>query len=311
MFSKRKLLGFTLIILLIFATIGCSATQTNKAEQGQNTNQIAQQSVEQSTEAFWGKTKMLKAHFIDVGQADAILVQLPNGKNILIDGGNVDDSEDVLKYLRLQKVKKLAAIIATHPHEDHIGGLDKVILNLPVDKIYMPKVAHTSRCFEHLLKTIKQKQLKITIPKAGQSLDFDKEIHFQVFAPNGGSYENLNNYSIVLKITYGKTAFLLCGDAEHVSEKEMLAKGYDLKADVLKVAHHGSRGSSSSKFLQAIEPRFAVVSVGKNNDYGHPHLSIIKRLQANRVKIYRTDQDGNIIISSDGTDLTIKTQRKQ
>lgn len=248
--------------------------------------------------------KILKVHFIDVGQADSILVQLPSGQNILIDGGNNDDAGRVVNYIRQQGITRLDNVIGTHPHEDHIGGLDVAIRSFDIGKVYLPKVSSNTKTFEDLLLAIKAKELKVTQAQAGVTLDVGPDTKAVFLAPNSSSYDGLNNYSAVLKLTYGDTSFLFTGDAEVESEKEMLAAGYALKADVLKVGHHGSQNATSTAFLRAVSPKYAVISVGKHNRYGHPHKETLAKFAAAGVEVYRTDELGTIVAVSDGHTIT-------
>jgi competence protein ComEC len=251
----------------------------------------------------------LSIHFVDVGQADCILVHTPGGHNMLVDAGNNADADAVTTYLSRQGVKKVDVLVGTHPHEDHIGGLDVVIKQFQTGKIYMPKVSTNTKTFRDVLLAIKDKGLKISSPIPGNTIDLDPAVQVKALAPNSSKYEDLNNYSIVLKVIYGKTSFLLTGDAERESEKEMLAKGYDLKVDLLKVGHHGSSSSTSAAFLRAVAPKYAIISVGADNKYGHPSQTTIKRLQRAGVKIYRTDINGTIVATSDGNKISIKSQK--
>ncbi|WP_406678711.1 ComEC/Rec2 family competence protein [Moorella sp. ACPs] len=248
----------------------------------------------------------LRVHYLDVGQGDAILVQLPDGKNILIDSGTGEAGPGVVRELKQYSVKKLDYVIGTHPHEDHIGGLDLVINSFQVGKVYLPRVTHNTDAYMDLLLAIKNKGLKATEAKAGVALPLDMGIQALFVSPAKSNYEDLNDYSAVLHLTYGQTAFLFTGDAGTTAEEEMLASGRPLKADVLKVAHHGSRYATSTAFLKAVAPRYAVISVGKGNDYGHPHVQTLQRLQKAGVKIYRTDRDGTITAVSDGRKVTIQ-----
>lgn len=251
----------------------------------------------------------LQVHFIDVGQGDSIFIELPNGETALIDGGPRSSEEMVLNYLSKQGVEKIDYLVATHPHEDHIGGLIGVVENYDIGKIYMPDVVHTTKTFENLLLAIQNKGYKISKAEAGDRI-LDKEgLSIHILAPEiNVSVDNLNNYSIVLRLDYGKNSFLFTGDAESQSEETMINKGYGLKSDVLKVGHHGSSTSTTDEFLNKVEPKYAVISCGKDNRYGHPHEEIIAKLTNKNIKIYRTDMDGNIIATSDGEKITFSAK---
>lgn len=250
----------------------------------------------------------LKVYFLDVGQGASQLLVTPSGKTMLIDAGNNDKEQVMLDYMKTYHIEKLDVVIGTHPDADHIGGLDKVIDHLPVTAIYMPKVQSNTKTFESLLQSIKNKGLKVKTAKAGLSFDLDDQVHVDMLAPNG-TYENTNNMSAVVKVTYGHTSFLLTGDAESESEKDMLASGADLHADVLLVGHHGSNSSTTLKFLKQVQPKYAVIQVGKGNTYGHPKSAVLNRLQKQGVEVYRNDQQGTITITSDGKSLHIVTER--
>ncbi len=252
--------------------------------------------------------KLLKVHFIDVGQADCILAQFPNGNNLLIDAGNREDAPLIIDYLTKQKIKKIDVLVATHPHEDHIGGMAAVVENFEIGKLYMPKVANTTATFKRLLLAIKARNLKVNTAQAGVKLALESKIECQMLAPNSAKYEELNDYSPVIKIVYQKNSLLFTGDATRESEKEMLKLGVNLKADLLKIGHHGSNTSTTENFLSAVAPEYAVISVGKKNDYNHPGRYTMKRLQKAGIKIYRTDQQGTIIATSNGKTLKITTQ---
>ncbi|MGB9813701.1 MAG: ComEC/Rec2 family competence protein [Thermovenabulum sp.] len=238
--------------------------------------------------------------FLDVGQADCIFVRFPDGKTALIDAGNNDDEAKIVSFLKRYKIYKIDYLFGTHPHEDHIGSLDSIIYNFEIGKIFMPKVTTTTKTFKDVLEAVSKKNLKISAAKAGMEISPATDVRMEILAPNSQSYEDLNNYSIVLKITYKNTSFLLTGDAESLSEREMLSKKYNLKADVLKVAHHGSSSSTSLEFLKAVSPKYAVISYGKGNDYGHPHKETISKLIKMKIKILTTAEYGDIIFKSDG-----------
>jgi len=247
------------------------------------------------------ENKDLTVSYIDVGQADSILIKSPNKKSILIDAGNNEDGDNVVSYLKEKGIKKIDVLIGTHAHEDHIGGMDEVIENFDVGKFYMPKVQTNTKTYEDVLNAAKQKSLTIISAAANLNIDLDKEIIINMFAPNSSTYEDLNNYSSVIKLTYKNNSFLFTGDAEIDSEKEMLNKGYSLKSDVLKIGHHGSNSSTSEEFLKAVSPTYAVISVGKENPYGHPSQETINKLKG--IKVYRTDIDGSIEATSNGNTI--------
>lgn len=246
----------------------------------------------------------LKVSFIDVGQADSILVETPGGKSMLIDAGNNEDGDKVTSYIKGEGLNKVDVLVATHSHEDHIGGMDTVVNNFDIGKVYMSHGTTTTKTYQDVLTAIQNKGLKITSAKSGGSIDLDPELKIDILAPHENDvFQDLNNYSVVLKVTYKNNSFLLTGDAEDSSEVEMLMTGADLKADVLKVGHHGSNSSTTDKFLQSISPKYAVISVGKGNDYGHPAQQTLDKLVAANVQVFRTDVDGTIVASSDGNTI--------
>ncbi|MTI60164.1 MAG: MBL fold metallo-hydrolase [Firmicutes bacterium] len=252
-------------------------------------------------------------HFIDVGQADSIFIQLPNSQTMLIDGGNNGDGSLIINYIKGLKESnnKIDYLIGTHPHEDHIGGLDDIINEFDIGRVFLPKVSHTSKTFEDLMLAIRDNGLKISAARAGQTIFDDDNINLKavILSPGRDSYDELNNYSVVVRLVYGDTAYLFTGDAEGLIENELLRQQLDLKANILKVAHHGSSSSTSERFLKAVVPEYAVISVGKDNSYGHPSQLVIDRLQRDNIKVYRTDRQRTIIASSDGN--KIKFNKKE
>lgn len=318
--NKRLFVLPFLLLALIFFVFGCgdtlsntstdptiSTTETVDVEQTDN-NQNADEPASSDEPADEDKSTTLsgqmKVHIINVGQGDSILIQFHNGQTMLIDAGP-DDS--VLSYLNQQGIKKINYLVATHPHADHIGGMAAVIRTFDIEKVYMLRVSHTSKTYENVLLAIKSKGLRISSAKAGVTILDQNGLKANFIAPCSSSYDNLNNYSAVIKIQHGNTSFLLAGDAEAESEQEMLASGTNLKADVLKVGHHGSNSSTTPSFLKAISPKYAVISCGTGNQYGHPHKELLNKLSSAGIQTYRTDVNGTVIFTSDGKTLTVKT----
>lgn len=245
--------------------------------------------------------KNMKVHYIDVDQGDSILVQV-NSKNLLIDSGSSTSKDKLLKYLKSLNVNKFDYIVATHPHEDHIGNMSYVINKFKVSNFYAPKVESSTKAFETMVESLIRKNLKIKVLKANvDSIDLGENTKVEVFSPLSENYDDLNNYSPIIKISYGSTSFLFTGDAEEVSEKEVLNAGFNLKSDVLKIGHHGSSSSTSKNFFNEVNPSITVISVGNDNSYGHPTNKVLSLIE--ETCIYRTDKDGNIILTSDGNSI--------
>lgn len=286
--NKKHLFIFLLAILISTLSIGCNLFVNNSNKDNQiNPNEMV-------------------VHYIDVGQGDSILIQV-NNKNLLIDAGPQSDKNELFNYLSTLNLNQLDYVIATHPHEDHIGNMDDVINDYNVLAFYAPKVQSTTKTFEKMVESLKSKNLKINIIKKGtDSIDLGKNTKVTVLSPTKDSYENLNNYSPVIKIQYGKTSFLFTGDAEIDVEKEILATNEDINADILKVGHHGSSTSTTKAFLNKVNPSIGIISVGQDNSYNHPNDGTIKRLKENKVTIYRTDKDRTVILSSDGSKIMKK-----
>lgn len=265
-------------------------------------NDVVVKSVEEGRNIY-----PVTVHYINVGQGDSILIQ-QDGHNMLIDAGTNASENTVVNYLKSKGVTKLDYVIGTHPHEDHIGGLDKVIDNFAVDKVIMPKVTHTTQTFKDVITSIQNKGLKITVPTVGDKYSLGVA-DFTILAPNNSSYSNLNNYSIVIKLKFGNRAFIFTGDAESLSEGEILAKQLDITGDVLKLGHHGSKTSTTQAFLNKVNPKYAVVSCGKNNSYKHPHQETLNKLKAKNIKVYRTDETGTITATSNGSSLSFNAKQ--
>ena len=250
----------------------------------------------------------LKIHYIDVGQGDSTFIELPDGKTILIDAGEAEYGSTVVNYIKKLKYQKIDYIFATHPHNDHIGGLTKVINSFEIGTIYMPDVYNNTNGYLNLLNAIKAKNKTIKKAIALKNVILNDDLSLKIIGKKKEKYDDLNNYSIVLKLTYKEKSFIFMADAEYESEMEILNSQIDIKADVLKVGHHGSTSSTNYNFLKKVNPSIAVISVGLNNDYGHPKEKILEKLKNNNIKIYRTDINGNIIITTDGDKLKVKVE---
>ena len=250
--------------------------------------------------------RMLRTEFIDIGQGDCEFIQLPNGQNMLIDAGDVGKFDKINEVLKTYNTDKIDYLIATHPHADHIGSMNYVVDNYDIGKIYMPSATANTKTFEIVLNSIKNRGYMIDTAKAGMVIYEDDSCRVEFVAPNSDSYKDLNNYSVVVKITYKDTAYLFEGDAEQLSESEILSHGYNVKANLIKIGHHGSYTSSSKEYLSAVSPQYAIISCGKDNRYGHPHDVTLQTLAELNIPVYRTDEMGTIVATSNGDNVVVK-----
>ena len=248
----------------------------------------------------------MRVHYIDVGQGDSIFIELPNEETMLIDAAENDQADKISSYIKRYGYNEITYLIGTHPHSDHIGGMSSIVENFDIKNIYMPKAVSVSKTYENLLNTISNKNLKIKTAKTGVNIINTQELNISFIAPNKDEYDELNNYSAIVRIKYKDRVFLFMGDAEKESESELAG---DLKADVIKVGHHGSDTSSSLAFAKKVKPEYAIISVGIDNKYNHPVKTILNRWELLGAKIYRTDLNGDIIITTNGKTLDIKTTK--
>ena len=286
-----------LIILLAFLIINNQDKIKNLFNQNNNQNQ---------NDYINTNNDLLKVHYLDVGQGDSIFVELPNNETMLIDAAESYQSENIINYLKNLNYQKIDYVIGTHPHTDHIGGLKDIINTFEIGKIYMPKIVSTTKTYESLLMAIKDKNLKINTAKAGTSIIDTDTLKINILAPNNSTYTELNNYSVVTKITYGTTKFLFMGDAEKLSENEIKE---NVTADVIKIGHHGSNTSSSIDFIKKVNAKYGIISVGLNNKYNLPKEETITNWENSGTKIYLTSTNGTIRASSDGTNIKIESEK--
>lgn len=282
----KKLLCLILAAILALTAASCAPSSPKQVEQAASGTKLS-------------------VHFIDVGQGDSILLESA-GEYVLIDAGEKEYGDTVVKYLNNCGVKSLRYVIATHPHSDHIGGMTKVLDSISALNFITVETDQSTRTWLNVLDAVDRHDIHYIDAVAGSTYSFG-EAQFTILAPLGSGYSGYNNYSVVTKVTCGGVSFLLTGDAEKESEKEMVASGADLHADVLKCGHHGSSTSSTANFLKAVMPTYAIISCGKDNDYGHPHEETIKKLDLLGCIYYRTDELGTIIADTDGVTLSFRT----
>jgi len=247
-------------------------------------------------------------HYIDVGQADCALV-VCDGSYMLIDGGNAEDSDLVFSYLKANGVEHLDYLVATHAHEDHIGGLSGAAYAATVGTALSPVTEGDTKVFKNLVKSLAAQNVELTVPSPGDTFSLGSA-QVEILGPLK-DYAETNDTSIVLRIDYGETSFLFTGDMESPAEVDLVEAGVDLSATVLKVGHHGSSSSTCYRFLREVMPDYAVISVGEGNSYGHPDETVLSRLADADTQVYRTDLHGTVIAESDGTNITFRTEKNR
>lgn len=242
----------------------------------------------------------LEVYFVDVGQADSILIRNKN-ESMLIDAGNNEDGELLVNYFKSLNINSFKYLVGTHPHEDHIGGLDNIINNFSIDNIFLPDAITTTLTFTEVLDAIEKNNMSYTVPNIGDKFVLGDATIEVIYT--GIDKGDLNNTSIVLRIDYGDTSFLFTGDATSITEKLILSKNIDV--DVLKVGHHGSKYSSTDSFLTRTSPEYAIISVGNPNTYGHPNSETLNKFADRNIQVHRTDQEGTILMTTDGDKINI------
>ena len=270
----KKVSGMILALLMLVLLCGCAQEKAVQQTGGE-----------------------LTVYFLDVGQADAAVL-LCDGAVMMIDGGNSADSDFIYAWLKQHDIDHIDTMVCTHAHEDHVGGLSGALNYASVDAAYAPVQEAQTRVFESFVYYLDQQEVSITVPEAGDTFDLGSA-QVEILGPVE-EYSDTNDTSLVLRVTYGQTSFLFTGDMETTAEEDLLDAYWDLSANVLKVAHHGSDTSSGMEFLQAVDPDYAVISVGADNDYGHPSPEVLERLDGLGLPVYRTDELGTICCVSDG-----------
>lgn len=302
MFLKR--LFVLLLSCSIFLFTGCDYQDKNLSVPVETTSVSYTASIS-SKEKELPESSSFSIQFIDVGQADAALIECDN-KYMLIDGGNVADSDIIYSILKRNNITYLDIVVGTHAHEDHIGGLSGALQYAEAGTVLCPVKEYDSKAFKNFKKIAEEKSSEFIIPEI-DSKYYLGSAEITILGVN--SAEGTNNSSIVLMIKYGETSFLFTGDAEYEAEQEILSREPDLSCNVLKIGHHGSDTSTSYVWLNAIMPEYAIISVGEENSYGHPTEKVLSRLEDAEVQTYRTDVCGDIYVVSDGETIKISTEK--
>lgn len=304
----KKVLSLLLSLLLLFGA-GCSK-QEEKSER-KVTTEITEDAIkfkitsnpreDLDVEVAPGITStygLMRVHFLDVGQGDCSFIELGNGQTMLIDAGNPENGEDIVEYIEELQYSNIDYVVATHPHEDHIGGMNEVIENFDIGIFYMPWAVSTSYTYENMLDTLSEERVEVHKAELGRTILSSGPIEITVLSPEEDmEYSDLNDSSAVVRLQYGETVFLFTGDAGETIEDDLC--DFNIDTDVLKVGHHGSETSSSEAFIQKVSPEIAVISCGENNSYGHPDEITLDTLKKYDADIYRTDESGTIIVTAD------------
>jgi len=245
-------------------------------------------------------------HFIDVGQADATFI-VTDGGTMLIDAGSRRSGPRVVEYLQELGIEEITYVVATHPHEDHIGGMDLVLNAFTIGTVPLPDISHTTATYERMIEAIETHNIPTYAPLAGHVFEMGGAVFTVIHPTHNDNGRNLNDWSISKHVAFGNFSMVTTGDAEIPAEREMIATGLNLSAEVLRLGHHGSRTSTTQEFLDAVDPSIVIIQVGADNRYGHPHQEVMDRLTG--MRIYRNDHHGDIVLTTDGTNIDISTER--
>ncbi len=301
-----KKLFQTIIALVLTLTLGLALSGCGGSS--------AASSAKSSSTAKASKGSALTIRMLDIGQGDSFLLE-KDGKFVLIDAGDIEHREAIVQLLQKYKVKTLSKVVITHPHADHLGGMNAIFKNFKIESIYDDGVVSGTASYKNYLKQIQANKIAYKTLKAGDSVNFFDGVTYKVVGPvkdlkDSKGKEDLNNNSIVGRLSYGDFSMMFTGDAEKEEEASILSQKATLKSNVLKVGHHGSRTSTSPDFLKAVAPKDAFISCGQGNDYGHPHKVTVDKLEKAKVNMYRTDRDGTVTLTTDGSSYKISKERK-
>lgn len=300
---KKTLLTSILCIIASFVMYGYFETPSMALEQSPQVTEISSTKDEYTVEKL-GKEPIqgeLEIHFMDVGQADCTLVKC-DGYTMLIDTGLDEQGTKIQNYLQKQGIDRLDYLVLTHPDADHIGSADVVMTKFEIGTIFMSNFEKETKTYKNLFKLIEENQIHYLSPAVGNVYALGSA-SFQILAPNR-EYDDPNDASIALLITHGENTFLFTGDAEKDAEEDMLNNGLSLAADVFHAGHHGSKTSNTQEFIDAVMPRYAVISCGIDNSYGLPDAEVLNRFREKEMMVYRTDEQGTIVAISDGEKIT-------
>ena len=297
--KKRTTLAIILFFVMVFSILGCNKAPEKQAE------------APKAAAAKKQDSAPLTIKVIDIGQGESILIRVA-GQSVLIDTGDVEHRDRIVSYLKKEKITTLDKVIITHPHADHLGGMPGILENFKIGQIYDSGRTTTTSLYRQYLTSVNKKNIPFQIATPGSEIAITNDVKLKVLAPDKTMLadEEINNSSIVAKLTYDQFSMLFTGDAEKDSEKLMLRDySKDLKSNVLKAGHHGSSSSSSPDFLKVVNPETVIISLAANNDYHHPHPSVMDRYKKAKMKIYRTDTDGTVTITSDGKTYSVSKEK--